>query len=86
MRGHVLFLALVVGVFLSRPDVMQAGGDGTLADSPVYQQRLPLRNGDGSLVTEFGIQGAPKQMLLRVIGPSFGGLADPTLELRNGER
>ena len=57
-----------------------------LADSPSYPTEASVENGDGNLVKEFEIQGAPKQILLRALGPSpsvGNPLADPTLEVEN---
>jgi hypothetical protein len=52
--------------------------------------KASVENGDASLVNEFRIEGASKQVFLRALGPSLANagvtnpLADPTLELLNG--
>ena len=50
--------------------------------------RLPVGTGDNALFAGFIVSGyQPKKVILRAIGPSLGvagGLADPTLELRDG--
>jgi len=49
--------------------------------------RLPVGTGDNALFAGFIVSGyQPKQVIIRAIGPSLGiagGLADPTLELRD---
>jgi hypothetical protein len=50
--------------------------------------RLPVGTGDNALFAGFIVTGyQPKRVIMRAIGPSLGvagGLADPTLELRDG--
>jgi predicted outer membrane repeat protein len=50
--------------------------------------RLPVGTGDNALFAGFIVTGyQPKKVIIRAIGPSLGvagGLADPTLELRDG--
>jgi hypothetical protein len=50
--------------------------------------RLPVETGDNALFAGFIVTGyQPKKVIIRAIGPSLGvagGLADPTLELRDG--
>ena len=68
---------LVLFEFQGTPSVVLANISG----------RLPVETGDNALVTGFIVTGyQPKKVILRAIGPSLGvagGLADPTIELRD---